>query len=175
MVTSSLPSTAVPFSEIYITDQLAVRPPRSVNTQREKAALQDLTVRMSRAPEEVLPRFVELAMELTGSVSAGLSLLEDPKTFRWRNLCGTLSVFEGACTPRDDSPCGITLNENRPVLTRYSISCRCDQSGVRWIVSLIDTLALSGCVARISVRPQKGPPELEATAGQFGFGDHERM
>lgn len=84
-------------------------------------------MRMSRAPEEVLPRFVELAMELTSAVSAGLSLLEDPKTFRWRNLCGTLSVFEGACTPRDDSPCGITLNENRPVLTRYS------ERGYQWI------------------------------------------
>jgi two-component sensor histidine kinase len=129
MVTSALRGTAVPFSEIYITGQLAERPPRRADHLQEKVALQDLTMRMSRAPEEVLPRFVELAMQLTGGVSAGLSLLEPdaPKTFRWRNLCGTLSAFEGACTPRDDSPCGITLDENRPVLTRYS------ERGYQWI------------------------------------------
>ena len=121
---------SVPFSDIYITNQLAGRPARRVADHlREKIALQDLTMRMSRAPEEVLPRFVQLAMQLTGGISAGLSLLEPeaPTTFRWRNLCGTLSAFEGACTPRDDSPCGITLDENRPVLTRYT------ERGYRWI------------------------------------------
>jgi two-component sensor histidine kinase len=129
MVTSTLQSAAIPFSEIYITDQLAVRPPRRADHLREKVALQDLTECMSRTPEEVLPRFVELAMQLTGGISAGLSLLEPeaPKTFRWRNLCGTLSAFEGASTPRDDSPCGITLDKNGPVLTRYS------ERGYQWI------------------------------------------
>jgi GAF domain-containing protein len=129
MVTAAPQWTPVPLSEIYITNALSGRPPRRVNYLGEKVALQDLTERMSRAPAEVLPRFVELAMQLTAGVSAGLSLLEpdDLKTFRWRNLCGTLSAFEGACTPRDDSPCGITLNENRPVLTRYS------ERGYQWI------------------------------------------
>jgi two-component sensor histidine kinase len=129
MDTSAHPPTPVPLSDIYITNQLSGRPIRRANYLEEKVALQELTERMSHAPDEVLPRFVELAMRLTGGVSAGLSLLEPdaPKTFRWRNLCGTLSAFEGACTPRDDSPCGITLDENRPVLTKYS------ERGYQWI------------------------------------------
>lgn len=129
MVASAPRRTPNSLSDIYITDRLWRRPARRSNHLGEKAALQDLTQRMSRAPEEVLPRFVELAMQLTGGVSAGLSLLEPeaPQTFRWRNLCGTLSAFEGACTPRDDSPCGITLDESGPVLTRYS------ERGYKWI------------------------------------------
>lgn len=129
MKTAAAQWMPAPLSEIYITNQLSGRPPRRADYLREKVALQDLTTRMSRAPDEVLPRFVELAMQLTSGVSAGLSVLEPeaPTTFRWRNLCGTLSAFEGACTPRDDSPCGITLDENRPVLTRYS------ERGYQWI------------------------------------------
>jgi two-component sensor histidine kinase len=119
---SAAQAALVPFSDVFITDQLARRPPRRVNYLQEKIALQDLTARMSLAPEEVLPRFVDLAMHLTEGVAAGLSILEPeaPKIFRWRYLCGTLKVFEGACTPRDDSPCGITLDQAAPVLTRYS-------------------------------------------------------
>lgn len=117
------------FSEIYITSQLAHRAPKRVDYLQEKTALQDLIALMSRAPDAVLPRFVELAMQLTEGVSAGLSLLEPsaPNVFRWRNLCGTLKAFEGACTPRNDSPCGVTLDQAHPVLTRYS------ERGYQWI------------------------------------------
>ena len=76
MVASAPRRTPNSLSDIYITDLLWRRPARRSNHLGEKAALQDLTQRMSRAPEEVLPRFVELAMQLTGGVSAGLSLLE---------------------------------------------------------------------------------------------------
>ena len=107
----------------YITDELDKRPPRRTDYRREKQALQDLTARLIGAPEDVLPRFVELAMELTGGVSAGLSLFEPepaPGIFRWTHLRGSLAAFENATTPRDYSPCGVTLDQNRPVLTRHS-------------------------------------------------------
>ena len=42
----------------------------------EKSALLELSQRMLEHPEDVLPRFVELAMTMTGGVSAGLSLYE---------------------------------------------------------------------------------------------------
>jgi two-component sensor histidine kinase len=73
-------------------------------------------------PDEVLPRFVELAMQMTGGVSAGLSLFEEnpaPGIFRWRYLQGSLSRFESATTPRNFSPCGITLDQDTPVLSRH--------------------------------------------------------
>ena len=64
------------------------------------------------------PKFsllVQLAMELCGAESAGISVLE-PETaqFRWFALRGVLSVFEGATTPRNFSPCGVCLDENAP-------------------------------------------------------------
>ncbi|TPE42939.1 HWE histidine kinase domain-containing protein, partial [Amaricoccus solimangrovi] len=76
----------------------------------------------AETPDDVLPRFVDLALEITGGVSAGLSLYEPdpaPGVFRWQFLRGTLSRFEDATTPRDLSPRGVTLDENAPVLARH--------------------------------------------------------
>lgn len=78
---------------------------------------------MVDGPEKVLPRFVELAMQVTEGVSAGISIAElnvRPPSFRWAFLQGSLAAFEGTTTPRDDSPCGVTLDKDEPVLTRHS-------------------------------------------------------
>jgi two-component sensor histidine kinase len=59
---------------------------------------------------------------MTAGISAGLSLYEPdpaPGVFRWRYLRGALAPFEGATTPRNFSPCGITLDQNAPVLSRH--------------------------------------------------------
>src|SRR3984885_7322750 len=107
---------------VFITDELARRKPRKTDYLREKLALQDLAARMADQPEEILPRFVDLGMEMTGGVSAGLSLYEEnpaPGVFRWQYLRGALAPFNGATTPRDFSPCGITLDHNAPVLSLH--------------------------------------------------------
>lgn len=109
--------------EVFITEQLAARSPTPVDHLAEKRALQDLARRMVDRPDEVLPRFVDLAVKMTGSVSAGLSLFEadpTPGIFRWHHVRGRLARFDGATTPRNDSPCGVTLDEMGPVLTRHS-------------------------------------------------------
>lgn len=109
-------------ADLYITAELASRTPAPVDHVREKRAIQDLAAKMVTAPEEVLPRFVDVAMELTGGVSAGLSLYEDlpsPGVFRWKCLRGALAPFEDATTPRDFSPCGVTLDQNAPVLSLH--------------------------------------------------------
>jgi GAF domain-containing protein len=107
-------------ADVFITDELAKRTPKKTDYLSEKLALQDLAARMADQPEEVLPRFVDLAMEMAGGVSAGLSLYEEnpaPGVFRWQYLRGLLSPFNGATTPRNFSPCGITLDQNAPVLS----------------------------------------------------------
>lgn len=109
-------------ADLYITGELARRQAPPVDFLREKQAIQDLASRMIEQPEEVLPRFVDLAMQLTGGVSAGLSIFESfpsPGVFRWRYLRGLLAAFENATTPRDFSPCGITLDMNGPVLSLH--------------------------------------------------------
>lgn len=105
---------------IYITDQLARRTAPPADPLREKLALQELASLMADGPDVVLSRFVDLAMALTGAVSAGLSLydsLDEPTIFRWQHLHGVLAPFNGATTPRDDSPCGVTLDCNAPTLS----------------------------------------------------------
>src|SRR3984885_428536 len=109
-------------ADVFITDELYRRAPKKNDYLREKLALQDLAARMADQPEGVLPRFVDLALEMTGGVSAGLSLYEPepaPGVFRWTYLRGLLAPFEGTTTPRDFSPCGITLDCNAPVLSRH--------------------------------------------------------
>src|SRR5580704_2484866 len=88
--------------DLFITPELERRPPSKADYLQEKRALQDLASAMLDHPEAVLPRFVELAMQITGGISAGLSLYESepaPGVFRWRYLRGTLEKFENATTP----------------------------------------------------------------------------
>jgi two-component sensor histidine kinase len=102
-----LTALKMPVADVYITGELA---------------LQELAARMADHPEDVLPKFVDLAMEMTGGVAAGLSLYEEnpaPGVFRWRYLRGTLTSFDGATTPRNFSPCGMTLDQNGPVLSSH--------------------------------------------------------
>lgn len=109
-------------ADVFITDAFARRPVRPADHQLEKHALQDLAARMLDHPEEVLPRFVEQAMAVTGGSSAGLSLYEAdpaPGVFRWHAVCGEFARFDGATTPRDNSPCGMTLDCAGPVLARH--------------------------------------------------------
>lgn len=109
-------------ADVDITDQLQSRPSEPVDHLREKQDLQDLARRLGEAPADVLPRFVALAMQTSGGTSAGLSLYETepaPGVFRWHHLAGELARFEGATTPREDSPCGVTLDRTRPVLMQH--------------------------------------------------------
>ena len=108
------------FGEVDISSELETRPFERADFLREKMAIQDLTARMVTGPEEVLPRFVELALQMSGGTSAGLSLFDpDAMIFRWIHLCGELSAFEGATTPRNYSPCGVTLDRCAPTLIRH--------------------------------------------------------
>jgi two-component sensor histidine kinase len=118
-----LKASSVVASEVFISSELALRQPKKTDYLSEKLALQELAARMVDDPSQVLPRFVELAMQMTGGISAGLSLYEEnpaPGIFRWHHLCGSLAAFDGATTPRNDSPCGVTLDQAVPVLTRHS-------------------------------------------------------
>jgi two-component sensor histidine kinase len=110
----------IPVAQTLVTDQLLSRETGSPDYLREKLALQDLARSMSDEPTRVLPRLVQLAMELCEAGSAGVSILE-PETnqFRWFGLAGVLSVFEGEKTPRDNSPCGVCLDIEGPVLMEH--------------------------------------------------------
>jgi hypothetical protein len=98
----NLPSA---IAEIFITDELQRRPVPAPDYVREKLAIQDLARLMADHHSEVLPRLVQLAMEMCDADSAGVSVLK-VDLFHWVALQGKLSVFEGATTPRNHSPSG---------------------------------------------------------------------
>lgn len=109
-------------SDIFITRALASRPARCHDPRRENVALQELAGHMAEDPSALLPHFVDLAMRLTDSSSAGLSIFDAevaPDVFQWRCLRGLLSPFEQATTPRNNSPCGVTLDAKQPMLLRH--------------------------------------------------------
>jgi len=108
-------------ADLFITNELPKRTPKKIDYLQEKLALQDLAAQMSDRPAQLLPRLVDLAIEITGGATGGLSLYEEspaPGVFRWHYLRGTLAKFNGGTTPRNFSPCGITLDNNAPVLSR---------------------------------------------------------
>jgi two-component sensor histidine kinase len=106
---------------VYITEELTLRAAAKPDYYRETIALHQLSRDMMDSPDSVLPRLVDLAIELCGAVSGGISLYEDsppPGIFRWHHLRGDLARFSGATTPRNYSPCGITLDLRTPVLVQ---------------------------------------------------------
>ena len=117
MVALAKPTEAI--DPVYITEELYRRLPTSTDFRREKIALQDLARQMVDRPTEVLPRLVDLALELCEGISGGISLYEShpaPGVFRWHHLRGNLTKFTGETTPRDFSPCGVTLDLNKVTL-----------------------------------------------------------
>jgi hypothetical protein len=87
----------LPVADVFITHELYKRAPKKTDYLQEKLALQDLAARMADQPEEVLPRFVDLAMEMAGGVSAELSLYEEspsPCVFRWQYLLHRENIGE---------------------------------------------------------------------------------
>lgn len=67
-------------------------------------------------PDEVLKELVELAVELTGADSAGISLESgtDQEFYHWVASAGAYSEFLNALLPRYPSACGICLERGKP-------------------------------------------------------------
>ena len=84
------------------------------------SALQTLTREIAEHPSEALQRLVDLAQQLCGGGSAGISVYEPQPPgagiFRWTALTGRAAQFNGETTPRDFSPCGIYLDRSETIL-----------------------------------------------------------
>jgi signal transduction histidine kinase len=102
-----------------LTDQeFLERRDTSDRAQKRFEALQTLAHVFTEAPQVVLQKLVDIAVEFCGADSAGISLLEDdgqgaPK-FRWVAIRGTFSRYLNGTTPRFFSPCGTCITSGRP-------------------------------------------------------------
>jgi signal transduction histidine kinase/CheY-like chemotaxis protein len=117
------PSIA-PLDDILITPLLMARPAPSRDVAAELAALTNLIACAATDPAQLLPRVVELAVNLCRAGSAGVSLLE-PHTastegaFRWVAMAGKYREYVGGSTPEAFSPCGTCLLLGASQLYRY--------------------------------------------------------
>ena len=112
--------TATKPTDLLVTRLLALRAPKPANLGAEVKAFHELSQLMLEQPERAAQRFVELALELCGAGTAGLSVCakdeHGAEIFRWDNLAGRLASYLGGTTPRHFSPCGLCLDEGAPVL-----------------------------------------------------------
>ena len=100
------------FQDIDISRELAVRPPRVVNLERERDGLVVLAAELTANPRNMLHKLVEVAVDLCAADSAGISLL-DGTVFRWEAVAGQVESARGRTLPRDQSPCGLCIDRNR--------------------------------------------------------------
>jgi hypothetical protein len=87
-------------------------------------AFQRLAQLIGSDSRSILQELVEIAVEFTEADSSGISL-EEPsangeQSFRWIAIAGTFAEYVNGTTPRFFSPCGTTLEKNRPQLYRVT-------------------------------------------------------
>ncbi|MGH9682547.1 MAG: RNA polymerase sigma factor [Candidatus Acidiferrales bacterium] len=114
---------AATLDDILITGQLLSRVCRQRNPQQEKDAVHALAQVAAATPQSLIDSFLQLGIDLCNAGTAGLSLLETnsqgEKVFRWTNLAGKLGKHVGGTTPRNFSPCGVTLDRRSAQLFAY--------------------------------------------------------
>ena len=120
---AAMASQPARLEDILITEKLKSRRRRKPNAHAENAAMQGLARVMASAPNDLIDTLLRTALELCSAGTAGLSLLETPPQgdaiFRWTNLAGALRKHLGRTTPRNFSPCGVTLDRSAPQLFAY--------------------------------------------------------
>ncbi len=112
----AMPNPTVPLESVIATPELTTRPARQPEHEAVTAALIVLAQTMANAPESILQKLVETALDLCHAHSSGISLLEEEngrKIFRWHGVAGKYSSHLWGTTPREFSPCGTVLDTDR--------------------------------------------------------------
>jgi PAS domain S-box-containing protein len=102
--------------------ELLGRPSRPPDYEADSRALLALAQSMAEAPEGILQKLAETALDLCRADSAGLSLLEDAdrrSRFHWRAVAGAWAPHLHGGTPRDFGPCGTVLDRDAPMVCSH--------------------------------------------------------
>lgn len=103
-------------------DELLHRPTRSPDYEGESRALASLNDAIANAPESLLQRLVDTALELCRADSAGISVVDansHPELFRWKAVAGQLAKHNGFGIPREGSICDLVVQQDTPLLFAY--------------------------------------------------------
>jgi signal transduction histidine kinase len=107
---------------VLATDELARRPARARDFERERHALLQLVEELGQPSRHVFQRVAELALEVCEAGSAGVSIREHKEgkaRFRWSALVGALRDRMWSLAPQDASPSAVTLERNATQLFRF--------------------------------------------------------
>jgi signal transduction histidine kinase len=106
--------------DILISSELRSRPHRAPDLEGESEALRILARVMANSPRQLPDTLLRLALELCRAGTAGISLVETQPdgapVLRWTNLAGVLKQYVGGFSPRNSSPCGVSLDRKSPQL-----------------------------------------------------------
>jgi len=110
--------TGLDVHDIQDNAAFAGRPVRSRDVVDEMKGMQRIAHAFVNAPESVLQELVNVAVELCGADSAGISLERDDRTdeqfYHWVATAGDYNGFLNAVLPRYPSACGVCLDRGRP-------------------------------------------------------------
>src|SRR5688572_18295148 len=101
--------------DVVINSELLNRPAKAPNYEAENQALMALAQTLADAPDMILQRLAETALQLCRADTAGISLLaqqDGAEVLRWEALAGVFSDRLNSTMPRDANPCGITIDRN---------------------------------------------------------------
>jgi signal transduction histidine kinase/ActR/RegA family two-component response regulator len=101
--------------DVVINSELLNRRARAPDFEAENQALMALAQTLADAPDKILQKLAETALQLCRADTAGISLLEQQagaEVFRWEALAGVFSDRLNATMPRDAIPSGMTIDRN---------------------------------------------------------------
>jgi PAS domain S-box-containing protein len=107
---------------ILCTEELARRPSRPPDHEKESRALIALAQALTDSPHTILQTLADTILELLQCDSAGISLLtieDGGKRFYWPAIAGAWKPHIGGGTPRDFGPCGDVLDCNAPLMFKH--------------------------------------------------------
>jgi two-component sensor histidine kinase len=111
----------VALGDILITDQPTFKRASDTRLKSEISALNELAQELVRTPKAIMDRLVELSLNLCDAESGGISLYEataGEPVFRWHALKGRVAPFTGQTVPLNFSPCGVVLDQQKPILIK---------------------------------------------------------
>lgn len=106
---------SAPLESVIATDELAKRPARIPDIERENHALLQLVAEMGHPSRHVLQRVVEVALDLCRAGSAGVSIVEHrdgQERFRWHAVTGPLRDNLWSIAPQDTSPSAVAVDRS---------------------------------------------------------------
>jgi signal transduction histidine kinase len=98
-------------ADVDILTELADRPSRSPNYEREHRAFVLLAREMAENPRNLLQKLAEIAVDLCDAHTAGVTLA-DGDVSRWEAVAGVFAGVPRGTMPRHESPCGVCIDRD---------------------------------------------------------------